>query len=38
MECKCYNKNEDITEKKEMFMYKFKHIKTDKIDNYKLFG
>ena len=34
--CKCYNKYEDIPENKELFIYGFKHIKTDKIDNFIL--
>ena len=38
MECKLYMKNEDIPENKEIFDYGFKHIKTDKIDIYILFG
>ena len=35
--CKSHIKNEDISEKKEIFIYGFKHIETDKIDNYILF-
>ena len=31
-------KNEDIPENKEILVYGFKHVKTDKINNYKLFG
>ena len=38
MECKSYIKKEDISENKEMFIYGFKHVKTDKIDNYILIG
>ena len=33
-----YTKYEDIPENKEMFVYGFKQVKTDKIDNYILFG
>ena len=36
--CKSYMKNEDTPEKKEIFIYGFKYNKTDKIDNYILFG
>ena len=36
MECKSYNKNEVIPENKKI--YGFKHIKTDKVDNYILIG
>ena len=36
MECKSYMKNEDIPENKEIFVYGFKHIKTDKVNNYLL--
>ena len=35
---KSYNKYEDIPENKEIFVYGYKHIKTDKIDNYILIG
>ena len=35
---KSYIKYEDIPENKEIFIYGFKHIKTDKIDNYILIG
>ena len=35
---KSYIKYEDIPENKEIFIYGFKHIKTDKIDNYVLIG
>ena len=38
MECKSYMKNEDIPENKETIIYGLKHIKTDKLDNYKSFG
>ena len=38
MECKSYMKNKDVPENKEIFFYGFKHIKTDKIDNYILIG
>ena len=38
MECKSYIKNEKISGNKELFIYGFKHIKTDKIDNYILIG
>ena len=36
MECISYMKTEDIPENKEMFVYGFKHVKTDKIDKYLL--
>ena len=36
MKCKSYIKSEDFSENKERFTYGFKHIKTDKIDNYIL--
>ena len=35
---KSYIKYEDIPENKEVFVYGYKHIKTDKIDNYILIG
>ena len=35
---KSYFKYEDISEKKEIFIYGFKHVNTDKIDNYVLIG
>ena len=35
---KSYMKNENITENKEVFVHGFKHIKTDKVDNYILIG
>ena len=38
MECKSYMKNEDNPENKQIFIYGFKHNKTDKVDNYILFG
>ena len=38
MECKSYIKNEEIPENKEIFIYGFKHIKTDKIDQFILIG
>ena len=38
MECKSYMKNEDVPEHKEIFVYGFKHVKTDKVDNYILTG
>ena len=38
MDCKLYTKNEDISENKEIFVYGFKHVKTDKVDNYILIG
>ena len=31
-------KHEDVPENKEIFVYGFKHIKTDKIDSYILIG
>ena len=31
--CKSYNKNEKIPESKEIFIYGFKDVKTDKIKN-----
>ena len=36
--CKSYIKYEDLPENKEIFIYGFKHIKTEKIDNYILMG
>ena len=36
--CKSYNKYENITENEEIFIYGFKHVKTDEIDNYVLIG
>ena len=38
MDCKSYTKNEDIPENKEIFLYAFKHVKTEKVDNYTLIG
>ena len=38
MESKSYTKNEDISENKEIFIYGFKYVKTDKVDNYILIG
>ena len=38
MEYKSYIKYEDIPENKEIFIYGFKHVKTDKLDNYILIG
>ena len=38
MVCKSYTKNEDISENKEKFLYGFKQLKTDKVDNYILIG
>ena len=38
MDCKSYIKNDDISENKEIFINGFKHVKTDKIDNYILIG
>ena len=37
-EYKSYIKYEDIPENKEIFIYGFKHVKTDKLDNYILIG
>ena len=36
--CKSYIEYEDIPENKEIFVYGFKHVKTDKFDNYILIG
>ena len=36
LDFKTYIKYEDIPENKEIFVYSFKHIKTDKVDNYIL--
>ena len=30
MDCKSYSKNEDFSENKEIFVYGFKHVKTEK--------
>ena len=38
LDCKSYTNNEDIPENKEIFVYRFKHVKTDKVDNYILIG
>ena len=38
IESMTYTKYEDISENKEIFIYGFKHVKTDKIDNYILIG
>ena len=38
MDFKSYIKYEDIPENKEKFIYSFKPVKTDKIDNYILIG
>ena len=38
MDCKTYTKNENIPENKEIFIYSFKHVKTDKVDNYVFIG
>ena len=35
---KSYNKYEDIPENKEIFVYGFKYVKTEKIDNYIFIG
>ena len=35
---KSYIKYEDIPENKEIFIYGFKHVQTDKVDNYILIG
>ena len=34
--CTSYIRNYDVPENKEIFIYGFKHVKTDKIDNYIL--
>ena len=36
--CKSYIKNEDTLENEEIFIHGFKHIKTDKLDNFILIG
>ena len=36
MDYKLYTKNEDLPENKEIFIYSFKHVKTDKVNNYIL--
>ena len=38
MECQFYMKNEYIPENKQIFVYGFKLIKTDKIDTYIIIG
>ena len=38
MESKSFLKNEENPENKEIFVYGFKHIKTDKVDNFFLIG
>ena len=38
MKCKSYMKNEDVPENKEIFVYGFRLVKTDELDNYMLFG
>ena len=38
MEGKSYIKHEDIPENKEIFVYGFRHIQADKVDNYILIG
>ena len=38
MDFKSYIKYEDIPENKEIFIYSFKPVKTDKVDNYILIG
>ena len=38
MDYKSYTKNEDIPENKEIFIHSFKHVKTDKVDNFILIG
>ena len=38
MDFKSYIKYEDLPENKEIFIYSFKHVKTDKVDNYILIG
>ena len=38
MEFKSYIKYEDIPENKEIFIYSFKPVQTDKVDNYILIG
>ena len=37
MEYKSYLKNEDFPENEEIFVYGFKHVKTDKVDNHIIF-
>ena len=38
MDCKLYNKNEDISENKEIIIYGFKHVRANKVVNYFLIG
>ena len=38
IECKSYLESEDNPENKEMSVYGFKHIKTDKFDKYIIIG
>ena len=38
MDCKSSMKNEEIPENNEIFVYGFKHVKTDKLDIYLLIG
>ena len=38
MQCKLYMKNEDIPGNKEIFVYGFKHIKTDKFEKNVIIG
>ena len=38
MDCELYTKDEDLPEHKEIFVYGFEHIKTDKIDKFVLIG
>ena len=38
MDFESYTKNEDIPENNEIFVYSFKHVKTDKVNNYILIG
>ena len=38
LDFKSYTKNEDIIENNEIFIYSFKPVKTDKVDNYVLIG
>ena len=38
MDCNSYIKNEDVPENKEISLHGFKHVETDKIDNYILLG
>ena len=38
MQCKSYIRNDKIPENKEIFVYAFKNIKTEKIGTYTLIG